>query len=206
MAISERLQAFLQAAKVPYTVGKHPVAYTAQEIAAAQHVSGRQLAKSVLVKTDRGPVLAVLPAASLIHFKRLKTALKTKQLGIAKEADVKAHFPDVEAGAMSPFGNLYQIPVIVDRMLERSDTMVFNAGSHTETISMRARDFIALVKPAVAEFGQPVGGPTRKQKTRTPPSSRRPAKARRTAAARRRATSRPRTRPAATRRQRRSSS
>ncbi|MDP3722080.1 MAG: YbaK/EbsC family protein [Candidatus Omnitrophota bacterium] len=202
MAISERLQAFLQAAKVPYTVGKHPVAYTAQEIAAAQHVSGRQLAKSVLVKTDRGPVLAVLPAASLIHFKRLKTALKTKRVSIAKEADVKAHFPDVEAGAMAPFGNLYQIPVVIDRMLERSDTMVFNAGSHTETISMRARDFIALVKPAVAEFGQPAGGPPRKQKKRAP-SSRRPAKARRTAATRSRATSRPRTRSAATGRQRR---
>lgn len=202
MAISERLQAFLQAAKVPYTVGKHAVAYTAQEIAAAQHVSGRQLAKSVLVKTDRGPVLAVLPAASLIHFKQLKTALKAKQVSIAKEADVKAHFPDVEAGAMSPFGNLYQIPVVVDRTLERSDTMVFNAGSHTETLSMRARDFLALVKPTVAEFGQPFGGPPRKKKARAP-SSRRPAKTRRNATTRSRATSRPRTRSAAKSRRRR---
>src|SRR3989338_11499876 len=75
MAISERLKAFLQASRISYTTARHPVVYTAQEIAAAQHVSGRQLAKCVLVKTDRGPVLAVLPAVHLLDFKTLKGIL-----------------------------------------------------------------------------------------------------------------------------------
>ena len=158
MAISERLKAFLQASKVKYTVAKHPVVYTAQEIAAAQHVPGRQLAKCVLVKTDRGPLLAILPAIHLIDLKKLKSLVAAKTLTIAKEADIKERFPDVEVGAMSPFGNLYQVPVIVDRVLGDSADIVFNAGSHTETIKMRYRDFAALVKPKVGAFGQPIRG------------------------------------------------
>ncbi|MBI1992766.1 MAG: YbaK/EbsC family protein, partial [Candidatus Omnitrophica bacterium] len=89
MAVSETLRKFLASSKIRYTVARHPVAYTAQEIAAAQHVPGRQLAKSVLVKTERGAVLAVLPAIHLIDLKKLKAALGAKQLTIAKETDIK---------------------------------------------------------------------------------------------------------------------
>ena len=159
MAISEKLRAFLAASKIRYTVARHPVAYTAQEIAAAQHVPGRQLAKSVLVKTDRGPVLAVLPAVHLIDLKKLKTALGARQLTIAKEADIKQQFSDIEVGAMSPFGNLYGVPVIVDRGLGEAEEIVFNGGSHTETIKLRYRDFATLVNPKAGAFGLPTSRP-----------------------------------------------
>ncbi len=167
MAVSGRLKAFLDAAKVKYTVTKHPVVYTAQEIAAASHVPGRQLAKCVLVNTDRGPVLAVLPAIELIHLKKLKAVLRTKTLTIGKEADIKSRFPDVEVGAMSPFGNLYQVPVVVDKTLGESEQIVFNAGSHTETIAMRYRDFAGLISPKTGAFGQPISGPARAKKKKT---------------------------------------
>ena len=192
MAISEKLKVFLQTSKVKYTVARHPVVYTAQEIAAAQHVPGRQLAKSVLVNTDRGPTLAVLPAVHLIDLKKLKVLLGVKTLTIAKEADIKERFPDVEVGAMSPFGNLYQVPVVVDRELGESEETVFNAGSHTDTVKMRYRDFAALVKPKVGAFGQPIGGAaaTKKRKA-TAARGKRP---RSKAAPRRRTSSRPRKR------------
>lgn len=186
MAVSAKLQAFLQAAKVKYTVAKHPVAYTAQEIAAAQHIPGRQLAKCVLAKTDRGPVLAVLPAIHLIDLKKLKTVLGTNTLSIAKEADINAQFPDVEVGAMSPFGNLYQVPVVVDRTLEAAGEIVFNAGSHTETIKMRYQDFARLATPKVGGFGHSISGPRpakparakarQRTRPRTTPPRRRPKK------------------------------
>lgn len=158
MAISGRLKEFLDGAKVKYSALKHPVVYTAQEIAAAQHVPGRQLAKSVLVKTDGGPVLAVLPAVALIDLKKLKTFLRAKTLTIGKEADIKERFPDVEVGAMSPFGNLYNVPIAVDRALEGAEEIVFNAGSHTDTIKMRFRDFAALAHPKAGAFSQPFAG------------------------------------------------
>ena len=154
MAISEKLRAFLEASRVKYSVVKHPLAYTAQEIAAAQHVPGRRLAKCVLINTDRGPVLAVLPAMHLIDLKRLKMLLRARTVTIAKESDIKQRFPDVEAGAMSPFGNLYEVPIVVDRLLAESAEIVFNAGSHTETIKMRYRDIATLAKHATGSFVQ----------------------------------------------------
>ncbi len=159
MAVSERLKTFLDGARAKYRVAKHAVAYTAQELAAAQHVPGRQLAKSVLVKTDGGAVLVVLPAIHLIDFKKLKTVLRAKRVSIAKEADIKERFPDLEVGAMSPFGNLYGIPVVADRALEAAEEIVFNAGSHTDTMTIRYKDFAALAKPSAGSFGQPVQGP-----------------------------------------------
>ena len=164
MAISPRLQELLRASKVKYTIMKHPVVYTAQEIAAAQHVPGRQLAKCVLVLTDRGPFLAVLPATHLIDMKKLRAVVRAKRLTIAKESDIKATFPDVEVGAMSPFGGLYQVPVAVDRLLASADEIVFNAGSHTETIKMRYQDVVTLVKPAFGAFGQPISSPSTARK------------------------------------------
>ena len=172
MAMSAKLQAFLDTAKVKYTPAKHPVVYTAQEIAAAQHVPGRQLAKCVLVKTDRGVVLAVLPAVHLIDLKKLKAVLGATALTIAKEADIKERFPDVEVGAMSPFGNLYTVPVVVDRALEESEHIVFNAGSHTDTIKMRYQDFARLAKPKAGSFGQPIGGKAKGKKGGAKPARR----------------------------------
>jgi len=184
MAISEKLRAFLQESKVRYTTAKHPVAYTAQEIAAAQHVPGRQLAKSVLVNTDREPVLAVLPAVHLIDLKKLKALLGVGKVTIAKEADIKQRFPDVEVGAMSPFGNLYGVRVVADKGLGEAAEIVFNGGSHTETIKMRYGDFATLVKPKVGAFGLPIGGPARARKKKPASKARRPKRSQSTTARR----------------------
>lgn len=178
MAISERLKTCLEASKLKYTAMKHPVVYTAQEIAAAQHVPGRQLAKCVLVKTDRGSILAVLPAIERIDLKKLKTLVNAKTLTIASETDIRTQFPDVEVGAMSPFGHLYQVPVAVDRALGESEEIVFNAGSHTDTIKMRYQDFAGLVKPKVGAFGQPFGGAAKPSKRAKKPPRKAAGKAR----------------------------
>ena len=165
MAISERLKAFLSTSKARYTTMKHPVVYTAQEIAAAQHVPGRQMAKCVLIKTDQAAVLAVLSAAQLVDFKKLKAVLGSKSVSLGKEADIKQRFPDVEVGAMSPFGNLYDVPVVMDRELAEAGDIVFNGGTHTETVKMSAADVVRLVKPKLGVFGLvPAGAKTGKGK------------------------------------------
>lgn len=153
MAISARLKAFLTAHKIKYKSQKHPLAYTAQEIAAEEHVPGRQLAKCVLVKSEKGVALAVLPAVHLVNLAKLKTVLKAKTLRIATESEIKQTFPDIEVGAMSVFGGLYGVPVLVDKALTESEDIVSNAGTHTETIRFRYRDFEKVAKPKVGSFG-----------------------------------------------------
>ena len=158
MTIPARLAELLKTNKVSYQTQKHQTAYTAQEIAAASHVPGRQLAKCVLVMSDRGAALAVLPAVVRVDFKKLKTLLKAKKVSLASEADIKKLFPDVEVGAMPPFGHLYQVPTLVEEALASCQEIVCNAGSHTETISLPYRDFERLARPMVGSFGMPVPG------------------------------------------------
>jgi len=157
MAVSQRLKSYLDGAKVLYTVTTHPQAFTAQEIAAAQHVTGHRLAKCVLIRTDRGPHLAVLPATRLVDLKRLKAVLKAKSVSLANEGEIRSQFPDIEIGAMSVFGNLYNVPVVVERTLAEADSIVCNAGSHIDTVALRARDAVSLTGAKVAVFAQPIG-------------------------------------------------
>ena len=153
MPIAPALKTFLRTSKVKYITQKHKTAYTAQEIAASQHVPGRQLAKCVLVNTEKGLFLAVLPAIYLVDFAKLKRLLKVKKLGLASEADIKRTFPDADVGAMSVFGSLYNVPTVADKTLAASDKIVCNAGSHTETLTVRFRDFERVAKPKVGAFG-----------------------------------------------------
>jgi hypothetical protein len=87
---------------------------------------------------------------------------------------------------MSPFGNLYHVSVVVDRHLGELQDIVFNAGSHTETITMRYQDFTALVKPNVGQFGQPFPGASPKRtsarRAASKKTSKRSTRSRRTAA------------------------
>jgi len=167
MAVSSRLKSYLKESRASFSSAKHPVAYTAQEIAAAQHVPGRQLAKSVLVLTQEGPTLAVLSAIRRVDLAKLKRFLRAKKLSIGRESDIKRSFPDVEIGAMSPFGNLYSVPVVVDKELSEVPEIVFNGGSHSETIKLAYADFSRLVKPKIGVFAEAPAKPKKTAAKRT---------------------------------------
>lgn len=172
MAISSTLKTFLDQQHVSYKSLKHPAVYTAQEIAAAQHVPGKQLAKCVAVNTEKGLALAVLPAIHRVDFAKLKTLLGAKKVSLASEADIKRAFPDVEVGAMSPFGNLYHIPTVVDTSLSSSPEIVCNAGTHTETIKLGYRDLERLAAPRVGSFALDAPKPKHKSRAARRPSKR----------------------------------
>ena len=156
MAISAKLKKYLDSNKVKYKALKHKLAYTAQEIAAAQEVPGKQVVKSVLVKTDKAFVLAALSAVQLIDLKKLKSVLKCKSIKIATEKDIEKTIPDYKPGAMPPFGNLFGLETIVDKALREDVEIVFNGGTHKDTVKMKYADFEKLVKPKVSNFGKHV--------------------------------------------------
>jgi len=53
---------------------------------------------------------------------------------------------------MPPFGNLYGIPVYVDSELAEDETIVFNAGTHEDSVHMKFADFRQLVEPTMAHL------------------------------------------------------
>ena len=152
MTILKKLKDYLEQNQVSYELGYHVRVYTAQEIAAAQHIPGKELAKVVMVKADGRMVMLVLPASYRVDTKKLKKVLKCKKLGISKEKDFEELFPDCEIGAMPPFGKLYHLEVWVDQVLTEDEFIVFQAGSHVETLRIKYSDYARLVNPKVGDF------------------------------------------------------
>lgn len=152
MKCKDMLEEHLRKNKVAFQVQHHPLAYTAQEIAASEHVPGKMLAKVVMVRADDDIVMLALPASYRVDLEKAGQVLGAKETRIAKEREFASSFPDCEVGAMPPFGNLYDVPVYVDKTLAEDETIVIQAGTHTDTISLRYKDFERLAKPAVADF------------------------------------------------------
>jgi Ala-tRNA(Pro) deacylase len=152
MPILTKLKEFLDQHPFKYDVITHMGARTAQEVAETQHVPGKQMAKVVMVKTANGtPLMLVLPASHKVNFEKLRRILGTDaELEPAKEFRVL--FPDCETGAEPPFGNLFGVEMLVDMALTEDEEIIFNAGSHWQTVKMRYVDYAHLVKPRVASF------------------------------------------------------
>lgn len=153
MAILKRLEKFLNNNGVSYGSFTHHRATTAVAAALAEHVPPAEHAKVVIVKPDdcRG-VMVVLPANRRLSEEKLKERLKAKTIRIALEEEICDLFDDCELGAMPPFGNLYGLPVWVDEALTHDPVIVFNAGTHKDSVQMSYADFARLVKPRVADL------------------------------------------------------
>ena len=143
----------LKKSKVKYKVTKHKPAFTAQHVAAEVHEPGKYVAKPVVVKADGEYVMCVLPACYNIDLKALKKQLKAKKVGLAKEKELGKIFGDCELGAQPPFGNLYDLPTIIDKTLDEDDHILFQCGSHEKAIRLSMADYRKLVEPKVMEFG-----------------------------------------------------
>lgn len=154
MPILQKLQEHLDQHEVKYQVVTHMGAYSAQDVAHAEHIPGKQVAKVVIVRKANGtPVMLVLPASHKVDFGLLRKVLGT-QVKLEQESEFRKLFPGCETGAEPPFGNLFQLDTIVDTALAEKDEIVFNAGSHWQTVRMRYEDYVRLVHPRVATFAQ----------------------------------------------------
>src|SRR5947207_2075354 len=146
------LKQFLDKEKIRYVSIAHSTAYTAQEVAASAHITGKELAKTVIVELDGKMAMAVLPANRKIVLQDLREVTGSDEVKFASEEEFKRRFPDCETGARPPFGNLYGMDVYVAAGLAENDEIAFNAGSHTEVIKMAYKDFERLVQPKVVSF------------------------------------------------------
>lgn len=152
MPILRKLKALLDEAKIPYEIYNHPLAYTAQEIAAKQHVSGNDLAKVVMIEADDQLVMAVVRGNDKIDLRMVEESLDVRHARLATEDEFIARFPECEIGAMPPFGNLFGLKVYVDPALAKDEHIYFNAGNHTQTVCVQYKDFARLVQPQVARL------------------------------------------------------
>lgn len=148
-----RLKQYLEANGTVHTVIRHEAAYTSQATAQTAHISGRKIAKTVIVNVDnKSLAMVVLPACDNIDFNRLQTAIGAQRVWLAAEPEFDDIFPDCEVGAMPPFGNLYCMQVYIDRSCCHDEEIAFNSGSHQELVRMKLDDYLRLVNPMIIDI------------------------------------------------------
>jgi Ala-tRNA(Pro) deacylase len=149
-----RIVDLLAAQRIDFEPLPHPPAFTAQKLAKYLHVSGHQVAKSVLLLGPAGYLLAVLPATHQIDTEAL-----TRELGgpvrLASDREMAEVFRDCEWGVAPPFGTLYGLPTLLDESIPAEAHVVFETHTRVQAIRLRCRDFERLERPRRLRFARP---------------------------------------------------
>ena len=151
-----QLQAYLDRLEIPFQTHTHEAAWTAQQLAQMEHVSGHQVIKPVLVEADGELLLCALPASQRIDLNALRTELGCEEMHLADEQTLRDVFDDCELGAEPPIGAIFGLPTVMDDSLIKQQRVMFQAGSHMQSVSVSMADYRRIAQPGVAHFAKPV--------------------------------------------------
>jgi Ala-tRNA(Pro) deacylase len=144
---------YLDARDIGYARTTHSPAYTAEEVAEAEHMPSRRITKTVVCRDESGYFMVAVPADSYVDLDVLRTAIGARNVFVADESELYRLFPEAEVGAMPPLGVLFGMRVYLDREIANREFLAFNAGTHRDTVHMRVSDFLHIVKPIIGDFG-----------------------------------------------------
>ncbi len=162
MAIPTTVRAYLKKQNVPFEAVEHKIVYTAYDLAATLKEKLEGIGKTLLIKADNGFVLVLLPANRRLDLAKLKKALGAKKLSIVSEKEMIAKFK-VKAGGLTSFGALHKAEVFVDAALLKTSKVLVAAGSFTDHVRMKARDFVRMEKAKTGSVSAVVKMPTVRQ-------------------------------------------
>jgi len=145
-AVTERLTKL----NVPYEVIAHEQAFTSTEEALALGVSPDDVVKTIVLDTPSGHALAVIPGSRRLDIRAAERAVDAKHVRMATEREIEKGFPTYELGAVPPLGSLVGAPTYVDPEVMRHDTLVFAAGTQTESVKVRSEDLFRSEPMTVA--------------------------------------------------------
>jgi Ala-tRNA(Pro) deacylase len=137
----------------------HASAMTAQELAAAEHVSGYRVAKPVVVKLDGKLAIAVVAATDRVSLGVLEEATGASA-ELVPEAEFAERFVPCEAGA-EPALSLFGLPIFADERFLHEPRFVMPAGTHEDAVVLDTHEWMRCEKvQPVANLGSrhPMGG------------------------------------------------
>ena len=154
MPLLEKLRLFLDKNQARYTHTVHSIAYTARDVALAEHLRAREVAKVVVIHGDNGYHMLILPANMIVDFQEVRIALGLGHARMVPETELNSLFPDCELGAMPALGSLYGMAVYLDSAMAAEDVITFNAGTHRDVVHMRTAEFRRLASPTIVSLAR----------------------------------------------------
>src|SRR3989338_7497626 len=140
MNIFEKIKKILDERGLEYSVKTHEPVYTSEQAAKVRGQSLKQGAKAIILRTDDNFVLAVLSAEKKIDSKKLRRILGSKKISFADVEKLKTY--GLQPGSVPPFGSILGLKTYVDKSLLENNEISFNAGSLTNSITLRLRDYL----------------------------------------------------------------
>lgn len=153
MLMPRRLESHLDVKRIPYSMIFHAPADSAQMAASAMHLSGKAVAKAIALRAGAREILAVLPASHRINFEKLSAIVGT-EVRLMDEDAFSELFPDCERGVISPFGELYGVPVYLDEALAEDPEIILSAGTYCDCVRMGSVEFVHLAEPQICSFAE----------------------------------------------------
>jgi Ala-tRNA(Pro) deacylase len=152
MTILQHWFQYLDGNGIRYSHSVHPPAQTALETAVAERIPPHDFAKPVVYAGTTGFGIAVVAADELVDMLEVGRLLGIPYIRLANEAELATLFPDCELGAMPPFGQPYEMPVLLDAEIADKDFIAFAIGTHRDVVRMSVADYRKLVRPLVGSL------------------------------------------------------
>ena len=137
-----RVTEYLEAHGVPFEPIAHEQAYTSIAEARALGIDASEVLKTIAVRVAGGYALMAAPATCRLDMHLVQAAVGDHQVRLATEDELGRDFPDIELGALPPLGSLLGAPLYVDQEVLQHETVVFAAGSQTESVQIRTADLL----------------------------------------------------------------
>ncbi|MEK7704140.1 MAG: YbaK/EbsC family protein [Myxococcota bacterium] len=147
MSISPTIKSYLRKKGIDFDVVQHPRTYTSMQTAAAAHIPGDRVAKTVVLHSDEGYALAVVPSTHRVALNEVQATLHTGY-DLASEDEAAELFVDCDCGAWPPLGQAYGVSTVVDSTLVDQPEVFFEAGDHMDLIHVSSRQFKKLMRHA----------------------------------------------------------
>ena len=132
----------LQTRDIPFAPIAHQRAYTSIDEARALGIDASEVLKTVAVRVAGGYALMAVPATGRLDMHLVQAAVGDPHVRLATEQELLRDFPGIELGALPPLGSLLGAPLFVDHEVLQHETVVFAAGSQTQSVQLRTADLL----------------------------------------------------------------
>lgn len=157
MAVPPQISDYLSERGVNFDVVTHTETFSAIQEARTLGIEAGEVAKVVVIHHQDGMALLALPARSHADMKAVREALGDHDLRLATEDEMFRDLPDYAPGTVPPLGELVGARLYLDAHLAENETVVFAAGTHTDSIRMRMSDLRNLGPHTIVEVCQTAG-------------------------------------------------
>ncbi len=144
----------LDDAGAEYEVLHHGHTERAAEEADALGLDAAEVAKTLIARTPEGHLRALVPASERIDLRKLREVVggSKDDVQLATETEMAHDYPEFALGAVPPLGGTRNDPVIVDRRLAEHEWLVFEAGTHDESVRIRTKDLLRIAQAQTADL------------------------------------------------------